>query len=90
MRARLNECIAKDDLAYPEDLKAQAATPQEAVRRLGFGRGTLSSERTTGNSVVLGERADGQLIGRYTVTRLSDGTWVLDTFLASVPQTGTP
>lgn len=93
VRARDGECLNGADYARGTDADG-FASPEVAVREhkhngRHIARGGLTAEGASGTTaqVTLLEHEGERVVGRYVVDRLGDGTWLLHSFLASVPAT---
>ena len=89
VQAREGECLTSRAIALAPDAIG-AASPEEAVRTAGFGRGTLTTEPDdVPTHVDVTERDQDRVVGRYSVVQIK-GAWIVDGYLASVPSTLRP
>lgn len=85
--ARDGECLINYDGAFAGDAHG-VATPQQAIKRAGFGRFTLSSSQPEHalDGLLYFYETDGQRrIGLYRVQHMSDGSFILHGVVASTP-----
>lgn len=87
VQARPGECLTSRAVAVAPGATG-AATPEDAVRSLGFGRDVLSRQDDGSQPRIrILERTDDQTVGSYSTFRLPDGTWIVDGYVTSVPNT---
>lgn len=86
VQARDGECLTSRAIAIAPSPNG-AASPEEAVRAAGFGRGTLTTEPDdVPTHVDVTERDQDRVVGTYSVVQINDG-WIVDGYVASVPNT---
>ena len=86
VQAREGECLASRAIAIAPD-PTGAASPEEAVRAAGFGRGTLTTNPDdVPTHVDVTERDQDRVVGTYSVVQINGG-WIVDGYVASLPNT---
>jgi hypothetical protein len=86
VQARDGECLTSRAIAIAPN-PSGAASPEEAVRASGFGRGTLTTRQDdVPTHVDVIERDQDRVVGQYSVVQI-DGEWIVDGYLTSVPNT---
>jgi hypothetical protein len=86
VQARDGECLTSRSIAIAPNPNG-AASPEEAVRASGFGRGTLTTTPDdVPTHVDVTERDQDRVVGQYSVVQIGGG-WIVDGYLASLPNT---
>lgn len=84
VQARDGECLTLRAIAVAPN-PIGATDPEEAVRRAGFGRGALTTTRDdVPTQVRVIERDQVRTVGTYSVVQIDSG-WIVDSYLASIP-----